>query len=99
MQRKQLKLAISDSYNKTLLNVATTPPPLNVPKSFIAFSKSKQDVWLRCVIKAIDYLDQKVIRWSVSLSSWWVMGFIMSIINLSIWGVVGGLWWKVLGYW
>jgi DASS family divalent anion:Na+ symporter len=35
----------------------------------------------------------------VSMKDWWVMGFIMSIINLSVWGIVGGLWWKVLGYW
>ncbi|RTE67490.1 DASS family sodium-coupled anion symporter [Amphritea opalescens] len=35
----------------------------------------------------------------VSMENWWVMGFIMSIVNLTIWGVVGGLWWKVLGYW
>ena len=50
MQRKQLKQAISDSYNKTLLNLAATPQPLNFPKSFIAFSKSKQDVCLRLVL-------------------------------------------------
>jgi DASS family divalent anion:Na+ symporter len=35
----------------------------------------------------------------VSMKDWWVMGFIMSIVNLSVWGIVGGLWWKVLGYW
>jgi len=35
----------------------------------------------------------------VSMENWWVMGFIMSIVNLSIWGIVGGLWWKALGYW
>ncbi|MGJ8647777.1 MAG: anion permease [Marinomonas colpomeniae] len=35
----------------------------------------------------------------VSMENWWVMGFIMSIVNLTVWGVVGGLWWKVLGYW
>jgi len=35
----------------------------------------------------------------VSMKDWWVMGFIMSIINLSVWGIIGGLWWKVLGYW
>ena len=35
----------------------------------------------------------------VSMKDWWVMGFIMSIVNLSIWGVIGGLWWKALGYW
>lgn len=35
----------------------------------------------------------------VSMENWWVMGFIMSVVNLSVWGIVGGLWWKVLGYW
>jgi DASS family divalent anion:Na+ symporter len=35
----------------------------------------------------------------VSMENWWVMGFIMSVVNLTVWGVVGGLWWKVLGYW
>lgn len=35
----------------------------------------------------------------VSMENWWVMGFIMSIVNLAVWGIVGGLWWKVLGYW
>lgn len=35
----------------------------------------------------------------VSLKDWWVMGLIMSIINLSVWGIIGGLWWKALGYW
>jgi DASS family divalent anion:Na+ symporter len=35
----------------------------------------------------------------VSMKDWWVMGFIMSIVNLAVWGIIGGLWWKVLGYW
>ncbi len=35
----------------------------------------------------------------VSMENWWTMGFIMSVVNLLVWGVVGGLWWKVLGYW
>ncbi|MEP0073961.1 MAG: anion permease [Marinomonas sp.] len=35
----------------------------------------------------------------VSMENWWVMGFIMSLVNLAVWGVVGGLWWKLLGYW
>lgn len=35
----------------------------------------------------------------VSMEDWWIMGFIMSVVNLLVWGVVGGLWWKVLGYW
>ncbi|WP_417517252.1 anion permease [Marinobacter sp.] len=35
----------------------------------------------------------------VGLSEWWKAGFVMSLVNLAIWVVVGGLWWKLLGYW
>lgn len=34
-----------------------------------------------------------------TLGEWWKTGFIISIINLIIWIVIGGIWWKVLGYW
>eukprot|EP00898_Chlorokybus_atmophyticus_P000990 jgi/Chlat1/1892/Chrsp145S00773 len=33
------------------------------------------------------------------LATWWKYGFIISIINITIWGVAGGAWWKVLGLW
>lgn len=35
----------------------------------------------------------------VSLRDWWVLGAILSILYLSIWGVIGSAWWKVLGIW
>jgi DASS family divalent anion:Na+ symporter len=35
----------------------------------------------------------------VDLKLWWKLGFITGGIYLIIWGVVGGLWWKLLGYW
>lgn len=35
----------------------------------------------------------------VTLSQWWKAGFVMSVINLLTWIVVGGAWWKWLGYW
>lgn len=35
----------------------------------------------------------------VTLGEWWKAGFVMSVVNLTIWVVVGGVWWKVLGYW
>ncbi|MDP2522634.1 DASS family sodium-coupled anion symporter [Neptunomonas phycophila] len=35
----------------------------------------------------------------VPLEQWWIMGLVMSVVNLAIWVFVGGLWWKVLGYW
>ncbi|MFB9867069.1 DASS family sodium-coupled anion symporter [Vreelandella sulfidaeris] len=34
----------------------------------------------------------------VTLGEWWKAGFIMSVVNLVIWVVVGGVWWKLLGY-
>lgn len=35
----------------------------------------------------------------VTTAEWWRIGFIVSVVNLIIWGSVGGLWWKLLGYW
>ncbi|HAA44513.1 MAG: malate transporter yflS [Halomonas sp. 54_146] len=34
----------------------------------------------------------------LTLGEWWKAGFIMSVVNLIIWVVVGGLWWKLLGH-
>ena len=34
-----------------------------------------------------------------TLAEWWKMGFIMSVVNLIIFVVIGGMWWKVLGFW
>lgn len=34
-----------------------------------------------------------------SLGQWWLTGLLMSVVNLVVWIVVGGVWWKVLGYW
>jgi DASS family divalent anion:Na+ symporter len=35
----------------------------------------------------------------VSVTQWWKMGFLISLVNIAIWLVCGGLWWKVLGLW
>lgn len=35
----------------------------------------------------------------VSVGTWWKIGFIASVINIIIWVVVGGLWWKLIGMW
>ena len=35
----------------------------------------------------------------VTTAEWWRIGFIVSVVNLLIWGFLGGLWWKVLGFW
>ncbi|WP_121965189.1 anion permease [Myroides sp. N17-2] len=34
-----------------------------------------------------------------TLGEWWKVGFVMSVVNLIIFIVIGGLWWNVLGYW
>jgi DASS family divalent anion:Na+ symporter len=33
----------------------------------------------------------------VKLDEWWRVGLIMSFVNIIIWLVVGGLWWRILG--
>lgn len=35
----------------------------------------------------------------VTLGEWWKTGFILSVVNLLIWIVIGSMWWKWLGYW
>lgn len=36
------------------------------------------------------YIDQ---------GTWWKLGFVISLINLAIWGGIGLFWWKILGLW
>jgi DASS family divalent anion:Na+ symporter len=35
----------------------------------------------------------------VELGSWWKIGAMMSLVYIAIWIGLGGLWWKILGYW
>jgi len=35
----------------------------------------------------------------VTMGTWWRVGFVMCVVNLLIFAVVGSVWWKVLGYW
>jgi len=35
----------------------------------------------------------------VGIKEWWKLGFISSLVNIAIWGGVGSLWWKFLGFW
>ncbi|MCX6991044.1 MAG: anion permease [Chlamydiae bacterium] len=35
----------------------------------------------------------------VTIGEWWKMGFIISVVNIFIWLVCGGIWWKILGLW
>jgi DASS family divalent anion:Na+ symporter len=35
----------------------------------------------------------------VSQSTWWKLGFLISLLNLAIWLGLGSLWWKLLGFW
>ena len=32
-----------------------------------------------------------------TVSQWWKVGAIISVLNIAIWAIVGGLWWKFLG--
>ncbi len=35
----------------------------------------------------------------VTTAEWWKIGFIVSVVNLLIWGFLGGFWWKIIGFW
>ena len=35
----------------------------------------------------------------VRLIDWWRLGFVVSVVNIVIWLVVGGVWWKILSLW
>jgi len=35
----------------------------------------------------------------VKQKRWWTIGFIAAIINIVIWGTIGPVWWKALGWW
>lgn len=35
----------------------------------------------------------------VSLRSWWLIGFVCSLVNLAIWATVGFGWWRLTGIW
>ena len=35
----------------------------------------------------------------VTMGAWWRIGFIMCVFELAVFALVGGAWWKILGYW
>ena len=35
---------------------------------------------------------------AVSTKKWWTIGFLISLLNIAIWSVIGGIWWKYLGW-
>jgi len=35
----------------------------------------------------------------VSMGKWWQVGFVMSVVNLALFALVGAAWWKLLGFW
>ncbi len=35
----------------------------------------------------------------VKLADWWKLGAVVSVVNITIWLGIGGLWWKVIGLW
>ncbi|MCB1119388.1 MAG: DASS family sodium-coupled anion symporter [Chlamydiia bacterium] len=35
----------------------------------------------------------------VPTPTWWRLGFLFSLLHLMVWGLVGPLWWHLLGYW
>jgi DASS family divalent anion:Na+ symporter len=35
----------------------------------------------------------------VTQTRWWTIGFLISVQHILVWGVVGAVWWKMLGWW
>lgn len=35
----------------------------------------------------------------VNIGTWWKVGFVVGLVNVIVWLIGGGLWWKVLGLW
>jgi DASS family divalent anion:Na+ symporter len=35
----------------------------------------------------------------VTLGKWWGVGFVMCVVELLIFTVIGCIWWKILGFW
>jgi DASS family divalent anion:Na+ symporter len=35
----------------------------------------------------------------VTMGAWWGYGLVVSIVNVFIWLVLGGMWWKAIGIW
>ncbi len=35
----------------------------------------------------------------VTQREWWTIGFVISVVTLTIWGTLGLAWWKLLGWW
>jgi DASS family divalent anion:Na+ symporter len=35
----------------------------------------------------------------VSQSTWWTIGFIISVVNIAIWLGAGLVWWQLMGWW
>jgi DASS family divalent anion:Na+ symporter len=35
----------------------------------------------------------------VTLATWWKVGAVVSVVNISIWLGIGAAWWHLLGLW
>lgn len=35
----------------------------------------------------------------MSTKTWWMIGLVVSVLNIAIWASVGSIWWKVIGLW
>jgi DASS family divalent anion:Na+ symporter len=35
----------------------------------------------------------------VTQREWWRLGFLVSLVTITVWGTIGVAWWKLLGFW
>lgn len=33
------------------------------------------------------------------VKTWWKIGFLISVVHLLVWGIIGSAWWKIIGLW
>ena len=50
-------------------------------------------------IEAANLEDLFFAQGYVPFKTWWRVGFAASVVNLTVWSVIGFAWWKVIGYW
>ena len=69
-------------------------PPILAVMPLAYFSTLSGGLTHYGIASAPIYFENK----SVTTAKWWKIGLVMSVINILIWSIIGGLWWKYLGW-
>ncbi|CAD7695479.1 unnamed protein product [Ostreobium quekettii] len=75
--------------------IATGAPPMFAALVFAFFSNIQGTLTQYGMSHAPMYFGQDY----VPLERWLLLGFLVSVVNITVWLTVGGFWWKFLGLW